>query len=41
MDTLPTIIAQPSAVMPSRADNDAHLVARWIERSESPHTRRN
>ncbi|TCO07522.1 tyrosine-type recombinase/integrase [Camelimonas lactis] len=41
MTNLPAVIGQPDAVMPSQADNDAHLVAMWIERSESPHTRRN
>jgi len=41
MDTLPAVIDQPANVMPSQADNDAHLVALWLTRSESPHTRRN
>lgn len=42
MDTLPAVIDQTAAhVMPSQADDDAHLVAMWLERSESPNTRRN
>lgn len=41
MDNLPVAIATPSHIIPSQADSDAHLVSMWIERSESPHTRRN